>query len=261
MKTGDKNKFLHCFRPIAMEGPNRPIFTCIAVEKLMIPAILPSLSEKETSKVSERETPGRRPKRNARRLFSRIRKALMFKTSLTRKVRNRKGKQDSDWSESSLMAKSENISDVTDDKLVRQKLKIDSMVSSLSSSTLISSSSFSSSGSSSSTVSTSPISESENFVSLSDRKESFRSNSLGPKQSKTNLQDPRRKTKEKATGNYSSNAGLYLLLISLSILIFWGRICAIVCTSTCLYFAPRWNSGDRRPENVMKVVRNGLLKV
>ncbi|CAI0439108.1 unnamed protein product [Linum tenue] len=39
-------------------------------------------------------------------------------------------------------------------------------------------------------------------------------------------------------GRYSSNVGLCLVLVSLVVLVFWGKICAIIFTSTWLFFVP-----------------------
>ncbi|KAF8414014.1 hypothetical protein HHK36_002012 [Tetracentron sinense] len=264
MVKGEKNKFLLCFRPLDMdgaiksEGTEDPVFSYIAVEKkdnYMIPAILSSLSEKENSKISPR-------KRNARQVFSRVLRAVMFETSLIKKVRSRKVRQDLCRSDSNLSAKSEKFSDINRRKSSEDDgRKIDSTVSSSLSSSC-----------SSSTTSTYVMPESKNSRSLADQKESFGSNCFEQKQSKKNLQDPQRKTKGTVTRCFSSSAGLYLLLISLSIMIFWGRICAIFCTSAWLYFVYRWNSGDGPPENgnkspemdsreyKKKVIMEGLLE-
>ncbi|CAN1154308.1 hypothetical protein LINPERPRIM_LOCUS41062 [Linum perenne] len=39
-------------------------------------------------------------------------------------------------------------------------------------------------------------------------------------------------------GRYSSNVGLCLVVVSLMVLMFWGKICAIMFTSTWLFFVP-----------------------
>lgn len=63
---------------------------------------------------------------------------------------------------------------------------------------------------------------------------------------------------------YESNCGLFLMLISLLVLIFWGRVCAIFCTSTWLFLMPRWTIKNNRidelsPERKRKIVMEGLL--
>lgn len=56
--------------------------------------------------------------------------------------------------------------------------------------------------------------------------------------------------REKGKGCLGSNVGLSLLVISLLILIFWGKICAIFCTSTWLFLIPQWSAKPRRSEKV-----------
>lgn len=46
-------------------------------------------------------------------------------------------------------------------------------------------------------------------------------------------------------GYHSSNTGLLLLLVTLLVLVFWGKVYAILCTSTWLFFVPNCNSGKR----------------
>ncbi|KAL5972952.1 hypothetical protein ACLOJK_039759 [Asimina triloba] len=55
----------------------------------------------------------------------------------------------------------------------------------------------------------------------------------------------RRRT-ESGAENPNCFAALYLLVISLSVLVLWGRLCAILWTSTCLYFVIRWKKKDDR---------------
>ncbi|XP_058090734.1 uncharacterized protein LOC131237094 [Magnolia sinica] len=57
-----------------------------------------------------------------------------------------------------------------------------------------------------------------------------------------------RRRMEKGSGKYDYTTGLYLLLISLSVLVLWGRLCAILWTSTCLCFAPLRKTDDVRSE-------------
>lgn len=46
-------------------------------------------------------------------------------------------------------------------------------------------------------------------------------------------------------GCYDPNVGLCFILISLLILILWGKLCAIFCTSTWLFLGARWNIGNQ----------------
>ncbi|KAJ4980660.1 hypothetical protein NE237_031497 [Protea cynaroides] len=71
--------------------------------------------------------------------------------------------------------------------------------------------------------------------------------------SSNSLQETRQETKKKTTvgfGRYSSSYGLLLLLISLSMVILWGRLCAILCTSTLFYLAPRLDIKTHLPEDI-----------
>lgn len=43
-----------------------------------------------------------------------------------------------------------------------------------------------------------------------------------------------------ARGSYDALVGMSVLLVTLMIMIFWGRLCAILCTSAWLYFIPRF---------------------
>ncbi|CAN4104130.1 unnamed protein product [Withania somnifera] len=48
------------------------------------------------------------------------------------------------------------------------------------------------------------------------------------------------KVKEKQIAlHYNKNVGIYSLLICLLVMIFCGKVFAIICTSTWFYFAPR----------------------
>lgn len=51
-------------------------------------------------------------------------------------------------------------------------------------------------------------------------------------------------------GCYDSYVGFCLILISLLILIVWGKLCAIFCTSTWLFLGARWNSDNQSSENM-----------
>lgn len=63
-------------------------------------------------------------------------------------------------------------------------------------------------------------------------------------------------TKKVSRGVFSSNTGLSLLLLSLLVLIFWGKVCAILCTSTWLFFMPGQSKGGDLAVNMV-----GMLDV
>ncbi|GKV15833.1 hypothetical protein SLEP1_g26582 [Rubroshorea leprosula] len=80
--------------------------------------------------------------------------------------------------------------------------------------------------------------------------------------------------RENGKGYLGPNAGLSLLLMSLLIMIFWGKVCAIFCTSTWLFLMPRWSIKPSRSEKMVelpvpeidsdlyrkKVIMRGLLE-
>ncbi|GLT37906.1 hypothetical protein SLA2020_121900 [Shorea laevis] len=58
---------------------------------------------------------------------------------------------------------------------------------------------------------------------------------------------------ESRKGYFGPNAGLSSLLISLLILTFWGKIWAIFCTTTWLFFIPRWSIKPSRSEKMVEL--------
>lgn len=50
--------------------------------------------------------------------------------------------------------------------------------------------------------------------------------------------------------NFNSIIGMSILMVTLLIMLFWGKVCAIVCTCAWLYFLPRF-----RPENEVIITR------
>lgn len=51
-------------------------------------------------------------------------------------------------------------------------------------------------------------------------------------------------------GCYGPNMGLCFVLISLFVLVFWGRCCAIFCTSTWLLLVPHLSIDKNSPQNL-----------
>ena len=71
----------------------------------------------------------------------------------------------------------------------------------------------------------------------------------------------------------SSNSAIILLLVSLAVTIFWGKFCAILFTSICLYFLPHQlpvgvtgnlenikRSPEKKSRDYKKVIMEGLLE-
>ncbi|KAK2984733.1 hypothetical protein RJ640_004558 [Escallonia rubra] len=269
VKTRGRRKLFVCFRPAdvdegavkkkraAVPAGDLPVLTYISVgkgvkESAVIPKVLKSLSD--ASSGGDVDVPGSRTK--PQRRLSRVLKAVFFEASLTKKLGIKKSRESS-RSNSSLSTKSDKCSSFTNEKTSqREFLEPDDTLrtSSRSSSSLFSSSM-------NSTSYTSSITSSSR--SLSDRRASFGSNSVEPKQVYT--QGTKR-------GYYGSSIGLCLLLVCLLVLIFWGKICAILCTSTWLFFAPRRLNFVDRLKNVVdspgvdsgeykkRVIMEGLLE-
>ncbi|XP_042486253.1 vitellogenin-2-like [Macadamia integrifolia] len=298
MRIRARNKFLLCFRPVAMnetlisEGElcsGDQVFDYISVADKkgvsMISTTLPSsqLPEKdqESSKFSANDkSSSRRPKKNARRIFSALMNAAFFESKLKRKLRNRKVRQDPCRPDGSQVVKTDKLpyvirfpksSDFED-------MNTDSAVSSsLSSSSSSSTSTFISRSSTSSDSSSTGRSLSglnwENSIHWNSSEEEQSDRSIRSIQS--NLQERRQKSKKKRTGFgfYSSYYGLLLILISIFLVIFSGRFYAILCTSTLFYLAPRQvhpithfpedmelkRPITETPEYKKKVIMTGLL--
>jgi hypothetical protein len=82
----------------------------------------------------------------------------------------------------------------------------------------------------------------------SERIRSFGSNSFVWKQSNMNNDDNVEEEQAKKKLCYASNTGMCLVVLSLLVLITWGKIFAIFCTSTWLFFMPVWaKKGDQTP--------------
>lgn len=224
-----------CFRPVpTVEGPIKfktsdgsgdPVPTYMALggggkERTVISDILTSLPDEEIS--------GRKEK--SRRRFSRALKAVLFDILLVKKMGSKKYRINSFGSNSNLSTKSEKISKSAREKLLDAEDML--RTNSSRSSSIFSYTTTNGSGSSSCASSIA-----SNSRSVSQRNGSFRTNSMELKQvvQQKHIPIP---TKKVSRGVFGSNTGLSLLLLSLLVLIFWGKVCAILCTSTWLFFMP-----------------------
>ncbi|KAJ4975468.1 hypothetical protein NE237_000574 [Protea cynaroides] len=267
MKTEGRKRFLLCFQPVTMDDDSlitdrQPcsgdqVFSYISVADkgdLMIPTILQTRSEKERekeeerSKVYSRNSSSRCTGKITRRIFSAMANVVFFDSKLKRKLRNRKVRHNPNRS-------GKKISDFDDSN-------INSLVLSSASS---SDSSFSSSTSVSRSSSTS-LAPGGTLTGFNWEKEVKQNDgSVGSIQ--RNFQHPRQKARKRTgTGFYRYCHGLLLILICFSMVIFWGRLFAILCTSTWLYLAPRRNHDSRQTvdtdsaEYKKKVIMEGLLE-
>ena len=58
----------------------------------------------------------------------------------------------------------------------------------------------------------------------------------------------------------SCNRGLFFMLLSLLVLVFWGKICCIFWTSTWLFIVPRWMVKDGRVDSSLAAMRPSEFK-
>lgn len=254
-----KNRFFPCFRPVTMDSPVRrerranvpgePVFTYIPAgemnEGMVFPKIFPPVFAGD---IDKKEVDCGRREKSANGRLSRIMKAVLSGRSLRGKSRSFRSEISNSMKE--YPRKRQNLSD-------EENLKANSKHSS---SLRCSSAPFAS------TYSRSSTRTSNNTRPLPERRNSLiRSNSSGPKQ----RLDIAQKHGNEGCG---FNAGLFLLLICLLVLIFWGKICAIFCTSTWFFLVPRssrlcvspeagkeFYSGIGFEKNKKKVIMEGLL--
>ncbi|XP_057460317.1 uncharacterized protein LOC130750858 [Actinidia eriantha] len=235
-----KKKVFACFRPVAIDDegsvkPDDSVISFVSVEddeKMVLPKILTSLSEENLKVYSDDDGGGSRRKEKSRRSFSRILKAVLLKTSLVKKVCRREGRQNSSPTKSN--SESERSKKVSNKENEKPKLR----ESSYAEDCRIDSNRWPSLNYSSSVTASTPMCSSRassvtsNSRSSSQRKGSFRENS-------ESKQVDRAISIERERVGYSSHVGLCLLLVSLLVLILWGKVCAIFCTSTCFFLVPR----------------------
>ncbi|KAL5736170.1 hypothetical protein ACOSP7_030646 [Xanthoceras sorbifolium] len=243
--SSNSRRFLHCFRTPEMDKNGRvsgsfrrvpghdhdqPVFTYVDMgekQGVVFPEILSDDvdvhdgggNNKDRNGVEKKKKSGNR---GGRKLLLMMR-AVMFETSLAKKIRKKKQKQKQKQcqSDGNLLIKPEKP---WNGNYLQQESSDDENGRTMSRncSSLRSSSSVTSSSGCSSSISSNPRHRSE-------RINSFRSNnSFEGKQNQ-----------DRGRGYYRSNICLCFLLISLFVLVFWGRVCAIVCTSTWLFFVPR----------------------
>ncbi|KAF5728004.1 hypothetical protein HS088_TW21G00146 [Tripterygium wilfordii] len=190
-------------------------------DKYRIPSILPDSSTPSVdNKSAAADTVTPRKKKFGHRSFSRVLKALLFEASLMEKLRKRKLREKLNRSHPKSSAKTVKHSEISMSNNPEENSNGRRSISNAS--LLIPSSSLCSLCGSS----------------LVDRnnsnKSSFRSSSLEQRK----LQDNVNNEQEQGKGYYGVNFGLCFVVFSLVVLVFWGKVCAIFCTSTWLFFVP-----------------------
>ncbi|KAK7848089.1 uncharacterized protein LOC111995103 [Quercus suber] len=278
--TTKKKKFLLCFKPMTMDGLEEdPVFKYFAVEEkegMLFPVISkPSMApDKKEAQVEEEEKGSGRRKKGRNVKLSKFLKAVFTGTFLAKKLKKRKLVESSFRSETIITEKGvKTMNSVNKDSLKQDddNLRINSNVSSCSrrSSAFTATPMCSSSSSSSST---------SNSRSMSQRCNSFESTLTGANsqnEQDNNGSKQRQDKNNNVQKHEKRNRGFYigfcLPLICLLVLIFWGKIFAILCTSMG-FFMVRWSSRCALPEDGIKssefdsdehkkkVIMEGLLK-
>ncbi|XP_050216374.1 uncharacterized protein LOC126667444 [Mercurialis annua] len=196
------------------------------------------------------------PKKKSKRRFLRVVKAVFFETSLAKKIKRRTSMKKKKHSNGETLSKVDKDLNLVKEKLLQQKKFFDgtSVASTMSSSV-------------NSTASS--INSSTRFVEKGTWFGSF--NPIG----ENNKKKQETMIQEDGKGHYGSNTGLFLLLVTLLVLVLWGKIFAILCTSTWLFFVPNWSSisgrkslkiskihGDspEMEENKKKIIMEGFLE-
>ncbi|KAK6229531.1 hypothetical protein QUC31_001975 [Theobroma cacao] len=156
-----------------------------------------------------------------RRSFSRYVKAVFFETSLMMKMRNKKFGEKLQRSHNSVKSKPKKVSHPK------------SMEKSCEDNPSTRSSTFASCLCTTSTTNSS--SSSSLLSSLASSKCSSSSSLSLPEKLENNMQG------NVGKGCYGYNVSMCLLLVTLFVLVFWGKLCAIFCTSTWLFLATCWS--------------------
>ncbi|KAL2472859.1 uncharacterized protein Fot_48595 [Forsythia ovata] len=197
----------------------RKFFLCFKPETSDDGSVKPASSEDESSRKNKKKT---------RRSFSRAMKAVLFETSLMKKIQGKRSRKNSFRSNSNLSSKSEKtVKKTVSYKELSNPKEIFRTTSNYSSS-LFSSNPSSRSTSISSNTFASSISSNPRSLSEIKRSASFDFQNLN-----INKQVSKK-------GFVESYAGICIFLVSLFSLVIWGKVFAILtCTSTCLFFGPR----------------------
>ncbi|KAK2639270.1 hypothetical protein Ddye_027065 [Dipteronia dyeriana] len=245
--SGSSSRFLHCFKPPEMDINDRgcvpvrpvrgckdgfinePVFTYVDVAEkpgVVFSRILPDdvgvgggggNNQDQNGLVEKKKRGGNHGGRKLLRMM----RAVMFETSLAKKIRKKKHKHkqwQSDKNGNSIQQ--EYSEDANGRTISRNSSAITSSSSSACSSSL----------------------SSNARQRYSDGINSFRLNNAVDRKQKPDMSFIHNQERRKGCRG-RINIGCCFLVISLFVLVFWGRVCAIVCTSTWLFFVPqRWRS-------------------
>ncbi|EXC12063.1 hypothetical protein L484_006607 [Morus notabilis] len=260
------NNLFMCFRPVVLEPDgsgreiNDPFLTYIAVQRNKESVVFPkkALSEKDDEKslsfeaIKEEDFPAGKKIGGSRR-FSHVLKAVLFEASMARKIK--KGKSDKKSSHSLSESARYSYQKSSHKDQFDFDFGFGQRIISRTASALATSPSASTATSYCPSCSSSLVA----------KPTSFASNSTESKPTYENVKQQYRQRGYDTT----CKSGLFLMLISLLVLVFWGKICAIVYTSTWFCFVARWinvkvmtdltDPSENSSECKRKIVMEGLL--
>ncbi|WCJ24026.1 hypothetical protein M5689_006014 [Euphorbia peplus] len=168
-------------------------------------------------------------KKKSRRKFVRLIKAILFETTLANKIRkkanSKKKKQCSNGDSPSIKIEKKDTYPVmatTFNKKFGKKYTAK-------------------------VISGTPSVDTSSVMSSSSCASSVASNSMRlPDTDIMNLMEQNQKNdQEKGKGYYGFNTGLCLILVALLVLVIWGKLFAILCSSAWLFFVPNWGKGKK----------------
>ncbi|KAI6687370.1 hypothetical protein NL676_024198 [Syzygium grande] len=215
-RSSSSSKFFRCFKPAVADddggneegkrGSDEPLFAYVATKEDdgRVVSKIPPGGEGDDGSDDRRK----KKKKKGLKLFSRASKAVFSETSLEKKMQKRKSTKDSLESINNLSTKADRIL-----KLMHQN-----------------------SGGRVSDNDDVWITESDASTSLHSSIATTTSPSLSS--SRFNLSAVE-DGKERPLS--AENSAICLLLLTLLVLVLWGKVCAIVCTSTWLFLVPRWS--------------------
>ncbi|XP_065859910.1 uncharacterized protein [Euphorbia lathyris] len=190
-------------------------------------------------------------KKKSRRKFVRLIKAVLFETSLANKIKKRAKKKKQIANGDSASINDKDTYPITATTL-NKKFGKKNQGRIISGTPSIETSSISSSSCASSIASSSMRFPDTDITNL--------------------LEQQKQKNEEKGKGYYGINTGLCLILVALLVLVVWGKLFAILCTSAWLFFLPNWSKGKMllkgrlkaeesmdREEYNKKIIMEGLL--
>ncbi|GAV71181.1 hypothetical protein CFOL_v3_14675 [Cephalotus follicularis] len=241
-------QFLLCFRPVVdileSEGTHhqrKKALTCNGIEDKEGYKVSMTKSSftgiNTSSKIDTESLVNYRPRK---RSFSQVIKAVVFESTLAKRLRDRKRSV-------SINSDQRTFASSRDDIKPANQVSVASEIQEAKSSPVLSTSS--SHGSTSSNSST--PSEPKNIT-----KSSSDINNI--KQMHHKRQEGTLKPKKEDNCDLSFNSGIYLLIITLTVTTLYGKACAILVTSVCLYFGTSRRaatSGICKPGNVTKLAK------